>query len=117
MSELLDMVQRRYAMPGCVDSCCFRLPDTERYYDAYDTGRDVHYTVHEVTPHCAKDKERAGFRAAIYAEAKKQADDAADRCTTLRGQMRARQRAWEKATALWVAGPCPYFESRDGSES
>ena len=98
-------------MPGCVAGCCHRLPDTQGQQENVSTITGERYAVLATTSHCARDDERAVFRAQVYQDADIAANKAADRCKTLRGKLRARKREWDRITKPWVQGPCPFSES------
>lgn len=110
MTSSLPVVETEYAMPGCIDGCRFRLPDTEQRREAFDEKRRVRYIVHEVAPHCEKDGERISYRAAIYKKAYQKSNAASDRCKSFWGKMRARKRAWKEVTSEWTDCVCPFFE-------
>ena len=99
-----------YAQPGCISGCRYRLPDTQELKTSHHPTLHHDYTTLEITPHCVKENERASFRAEIYASAQDASDAAFERCTTIRGKVRASKKAWEQETIPWVIGPCPFFE-------
>ena len=103
-----------YAQMGHRDGCRHELPSSSELLMRWHEQLRQEYEVLQITPHCTQDKERGAFRAEVYARAEQEADRARDRCATIRGGMKAAEKAWKTATAPWVDGPCPYFESRDG---
>jgi len=98
-----------YTLIGCKEGCIYRLPNTEETKTNYDPRRHIHYTVLEITPHCARVAECAARRAEIYQRAQDASDAAFERYNTIRTKCRGSQMAWREIADEYTTKPCPFF--------
>ena len=115
--NLAEVVTEYVLHPCCSADCDYRLPDTEETGEALDTSRWVRYPWRHVIPHCARRYELAQHRAAIYDRAFAAADAAWDGgLKTLRGRLKARERAFRAEADLWTDADCPFMKTGENDD-